>query len=242
LDLIDKEIETANNFEQILSSLRHELANSTQALRMTLTVLQDNYDRLDDIKRKSYVKRGLDILTRQDNFIAAMQSYSDFEARETRKIHFIQFWESLVAKISGRVKGKNIELVCNTYTEPCWILADEVALCKVMTNIVDNAVEELENQKHPEIGLTASRKNGHLIIQVKDNGKGISQKNLTKMFIPFYTTKSDRMGMGLPIAYKLITQMRGKITVNCPEIGGTELDVWIKTAANPADTTKTPQE
>jgi len=233
LNKTDREGEVVKNLEQIFSSLRHELANSTHALKITLTVLQDNYDRFDDIKRKHYVKRGLDILTRQENFIAAMKSYSDFDASENLETHFLQFWESFLTKVSGRVKGENIKLTRNNNMEPCRVLADESALLKAMTNILDNAVEGLENQKSPEIELKTSRTNGHLLIQVRDNGTGISRENLEKIFIPFFTTKPGKMGMGLPIAHKLITKMNGEINVQRLPEGGTEVNVWIKTAENP---------
>jgi len=233
LNKTDRDRAIVKNLEQIFSSFGHELANSTHALKITLTVLQDNYDRLDDIKRKHYVKRGLDILARQENFIAAMKSYSDFDVLENLEIHFLQFWESFLTKISGRVKSENIKLTRNNNMEPCRVLADESALHKALTNILDNAVEGLENQKNPEIELKTSRTNGHLLIQVRDNGMGISRENPEKIFIPFFTTKPGKMGMGLPIAHKLITKMDGKINVQRLREGGTEVNVWIKTAENP---------
>jgi len=233
LNKTDRDREIVKNLEQIFSSLRHELANSTHALNINLTVLQDNYDRLDDIKRKHYVKRGLDILARQEIFIAAMESYSDFDVLENLEIHFLQFWESFLTKISGRVKSENIKLTRNNNIEPCRVLADESALHNALTNILDNAVEGLENQKNPEIELKTSRTNGHLLIQVRDNGMGISRENLEKIFIPFFTTKPGKMGMGLPIAHKLITKMDGEIKVQPLPEGGTEVNVWIKTAENP---------
>lgn len=233
LNKTDRDREIVKNLEQIFSSLRHELANSTHALKINLTVLQDNYDRFDDIKKKHYVKRGLDILARQENFIAAMESYSDFDVLENLEIHFLQFWESFLTKISGRVKSENIKLTRNNNIEPCRVLADESALHKALTNILDNAVEGIKNQKDPEIELKTSRTNGHLLIQVRDNGTGISRENLAKIFIPLFTTKPEKMGMGLPIAHKLITKMDGEINVQGIPEGGTEVNVWIKTAENP---------
>ena len=62
---------------------------------------------------------------------------------------------------------------------------------------------------------------------------GVSEVNLEKIFIPFFTTKPGKMGMGLPIAHKLITKMDGGINVKHLFEGGTEVNVWIKTAENP---------
>ena len=124
LDRNNRNREIVKDLEQIFSSLKHELANSTHALKITLTVLQDNYDRLDDIKRKHYVKRGLDILARQEDFIAALKSYSAYDVLENLEFNFLQFWESFLNEISGRVKKENIQLSCNNDVEPCRILAD----------------------------------------------------------------------------------------------------------------------
>jgi signal transduction histidine kinase len=59
------------NLEQILSTLRHEVGNSVNSLKITLDVLRENYDRFDDEKRKDYLNRGSDLIARQVKLIEA---------------------------------------------------------------------------------------------------------------------------------------------------------------------------
>jgi signal transduction histidine kinase len=53
---------------------------------------------------------------------------------------------------------------------------------------------------------------------------------MSRIFIPLFTTRPDKMGMGLPIARKLLLKMEGRIEVESPFGDGTEVRVWLRTA------------
>jgi C4-dicarboxylate-specific signal transduction histidine kinase len=84
--------------------------------------------------------------------------------------------------------------------------------------------------KYPEIELDVSRVDDDLMIKIKDNGCGIRKKDLPKVFLPLYTTKQGRRGMGLPIVLKLLSTMGGRIEIASLSEGGTEVRVWLRTA------------
>ncbi len=61
-----------------------------------------------------------------------------------------------------------------------------------------------------------------VVVQVSDTGRGISPENLSKIFEPYFTTKSTGTGLGLAIAHNIVEAMGGKITVESdPEAGTT---------------------
>jgi len=230
LDQAASNLELIENLEQILSTLRHELGNPVNSLKITLDVLQENYDVFDDDKKKDYLKRVLKLLARQERLVEAMKSYSRFNAKEQEEIPFIRFWEHFLNMTSKRLKDRNIKFIHNLDLKHCLIKANNMALNRVMTNLLDNAMEAVEKVSNPEIGLIASRNNGFVIVAIKDNGPGIRKNDLTRIFIPLYTTKPDKMGMGLPIARKLLSKMDGRIEMKNPFGKGTEVRVWLRTA------------
>lgn len=223
------DMELINNIEVILSTLRHELGNSINSLKITLDVLHENFGLFDDGKKKYYLKKGLNLVARQQKLIEAMKSYSRFNVKAQKEIPFLPFWEQFISMASNQLKDGNIKLIYQLEIGPCLIMVDDIALNKVMTSILDNAIEAVEDVDDPKIELKALMTNHSVMILVKDNGSGINKNDIPKMFIPLFTTKPGMMGMGLPIARKLLLKMEGRIEIKSLSGKGTEVRVWLKT-------------
>jgi two-component system sensor kinase FixL len=67
---------------------------------------------------------------------------------------------------------------------------------------------------------------------MKDNGPGIKKNDMSKIFIPLFTTKPGKLGMGLPIARKLSLEMEGHMEIESVFGKGTEARLWLKTMGN----------
>ena len=107
---------------------------------------------------------------------------------------------------------------------------------RVILNLINNAfyaVNEKKRQKQdgyePTVTLTTVKDNGKIGIKVKDNGNGISQKVLDKIFQPFFTTKptGQGTGLGLSLAYDIIKAHGGDIRVETKEGEGSEFIVQL---------------
>jgi signal transduction histidine kinase len=68
--------------------------------------------------------------------------------------------------------------------------------------------------------VSAARENGSILIEVRDNGPGISPGDLQKIFIPFFTTKAKGHGIGLALTHRIITQHGGTLTAANSQDGG----------------------
>jgi len=86
-------------------------------------------------------------------------------------------------------------------------------------------VEGLEN---PRIELSVTSEAERIRVGVKDNGCGIKQKDMSKIFVPLFTTKPKRKGLGLSIALKLMTQMGGRLEIGPLAEGGTVATIWLQ--------------
>jgi len=226
----ESEKELMENLEQMLSVMRHELGNRVNSLKITLDVLQENYDRFDDVKKIEYLKRASALLARQEKLVGAMKSYSRFRSNMREEISFLHFWEHFLTLVSGRLKEGNVSVNHNMDVKPCLIKADKMALEKALTNILDNSIEALEDINDPEIVLTARHENGSVMILIKDNGPGIRENDITKILVPLYTGKPGKMGMGLPIARRLLVEMDARLEIKSLINEGTEVRVWVESA------------
>jgi len=99
-------------------------------------------------------------------------------------------------------------------------MADEQKLEQVFLNIMLNAIEAMATQKNKSGMLTVCTrgidKNNLPLVEVSfvDNGPGIPEKDLDKIFTPFFTTKMRGSGLGLSVAQRIVNEHRGLIMVN----------------------------
>lgn len=222
--------DSVENLEMILSVLRHQLGNSVSAIKVTLDVLKENFDKFDDQKKKVYLERGAELIKRQHRMVKAMKSYALFNAKDKQDIAFDAYWELLIGLAADRLAHTNIKLTTQNNVARGQIRVNQMALTKAMEIIIDNAIDALSLAEAPEIYITASTIDDSIVIDMSDNGYGIKMDDIPKIFIPLYTTKPDSMGMGLPIARKLLMEMDGRIEIKSRSGDGTQAKVWIGTA------------
>jgi two-component system NtrC family sensor kinase len=103
---------------------------------------------------------------------------------------------------------------------------------QVLTNIEKNAIEAMSEEKGV-LSITLNGSENEIEFIIKDNGTGISEENLDKIFTPFFTTKpvGKGTGLGLPLIYGIVKMHRGQIAVesnNNPEKGATGTTFKIK--------------
>jgi len=139
-----------------------------------------------------------------------------------------------VEMISPRLFKAGIRFVFNDTGGLLKIWADPQQLGQVLVNLFFNAVESMPNGGKLTVGI-AVRPNAmaddpvndpappdNVIITVSDTGQGIQPEHLSKIFLPFFTTKSKKgMGLGLSICKSIVEAHHGKISVDSIPGGGT---------------------
>ena len=95
------------------------------------------------------------------------------------------------------------------------IRGDRVQLQQVILNLILNAIEAMNNvgrdSRELDISTTKEANSEHVMVAVRDTGPGLKPENLNRIFEPFYTTKSDGMGMGLSICRYIIEEHGGRL-------------------------------
>jgi signal transduction histidine kinase len=99
------------------------------------------------------------------------------------------------------------------------ICADSMMIQQVLINLIKNAMEAVREKEEKTIMLSADSRNEKVIIRVRDNGKGIADEDLEKVFIPFYTTKKKGSGIGLSLSKQIMRLHRGSILFQSDDSG-----------------------
>ncbi|MCK4768667.1 MAG: PAS domain S-box protein, partial [Desulfobacula sp.] len=166
--------------------------------------------------------------------VSDLLSFSRKGSSELSIIDINKVVDGVVKFLSNHSDFRNIEMSLNPYTgDRLNILGNEQELGQVIVNLLINACHAVDEKGNIDI-TTQKTEQDNILIMVKDNGKGIGKKNLSRIFDPFFTTKpvGQGTGLGLSVGYGIIKRHQGDIRVKSSEGKGT-----LFTISLPADRT-----
>ncbi|MFA5352798.1 MAG: HAMP domain-containing sensor histidine kinase [Thermodesulfovibrionales bacterium] len=109
--------------------------------------------------------------------------------------------------------------------EPIKASVDSFQLERALVNLVTNAIEA--SQKEQTVAVTVTSEKEYVMIAIKDDGAGMDRETANNIFIPFFTTKGEGTGLGMPIAKKIIEGHNGKIYIYSRPGEGTEAKIVL---------------
>ena len=119
----------------------------------------------------------------------------------------------LITESGRKIKGNISVSVAGDLST---INGDEERLKQVLINLLDNA---LDSGKGSRVNVSANKEGSKCILEIRDEGSGIKSEYFDKVLQPFFTTKKNGIGLGLPIAEKIIREHKGTLTINKQDIG-----------------------
>src|SRR5436189_2058307 len=131
--------------------------------------------------------------------------------------------EESLSVTSDRINLKKINVKKDFPSTPVFIKADKAKLAIAFTNIIINAIEAMDTNGSLTTSVTASGNNYE--VSIKDNGPGIPQDYVSKLFDPFFTLKKNGMGLGLTASYSIIQSHNAKISMQSQVNKGTEFTI-----------------
>lgn len=230
-EIEQKEIEA---WHKLIRILTHEIMNSVtpiSSLTETMqTMLQDDEGKqkqVNDITDEAISDILFSLKTiqkRSDRLLSFIDDYRKFsrvpkpdpETIELKEL-FDEVHKLMQAKLDKHKIHFSVDLAPNA--THAWI--DRTLIEQVLINLTTNSIHALDERPNREIRLSSYQKNNYLIIEVADTGKGIPEKELNDIFIPFFSTKKEGSGVGLSLSKQIISLHGGKITVQSVPDKGT---------------------
>ncbi len=147
----------------------------------------------------------------------------------------------LIIRKSLKEKGwefKNISFEYNALTKDCFSKASSIELRRILSNIINNSIEACSIDNH-WIKISLFNDSRFNVIVIQDNGHGIKDSSLSKIFEEGYSTRKENSGLGLSHAKKYIDYLGGKIKVESTLNIGTTITIKLKRVKKPSYFTST---
>ncbi|MBN2521250.1 MAG: GHKL domain-containing protein [Bacteroidales bacterium] len=232
--LEDQETEA---WQKLIRVLTHEIMNSITPIASLSSTLDISLKNMINPDRKE-LKNPVNIETVKE----IQEALQTINKRSTGLLHFVDTYRNLtripkpnfkIIKVKSifrnisllfedELKQKNIKLQIKIEPDEIEFSIDEQLLEQVLINLIQNAMQALDNRSNPEIELKAFyNRRGRITIQVIDNGQGILKDVIDKIFIPFFTTKPKGSGIGLSLSRQIMKLHGGTITATSEPDKGT---------------------
>lgn len=236
LESIVQEVNLMENTGYLFSCLRHEIGNPLNAVKTTLGVLRDNFEQYSEQMVRESLERSLSDIGRIESLLRTMKSYNLFEHPSSSLVDLEEVVHDLTRLLRDQFRAKNIASSVQLGAGARDVWADPRAIHQVLLNILINAMDALDGCPNPAVELeTKPGEEGFVLLEVRDNGRGMTKEQQKNLFRPFYTSKPGGSGLGLAIVRRMLAKMGGSIQIKSQRNAGTSVLIMLPVNRETAD-------
>ena len=222
-----KEKEAWVNLMKVIS---HELLNSITPIRSICQNLQDLVDQ-DSLSAEDLedVKNSVETMLRRSDhlqkFVEGYRKLAMLPSPKKEKTELQYLIDNCIQIMNPLFVEQQINIV-NTISFKYWINVDAHQMEQVLINLLTNSIHALKNSNEKQIIISAEAKENRTFIRVIDTGTGVEKEIENKIFLPFFTTRTEGAGIGLTLS-KNIVEAHGGYIANKNENGKTVFEICL---------------
>ena len=204
---------------QLAAGAAHEIRNPLTSIKSAIQYIKDD---IREPRKQKIIESVLQEVDRINVILSGLLSFSRQNNPVKREFDLAAMIEQTIDLIKNTRIKKQIQFTTACFAPSIPIIADCDQIKQALVNVILNAIDAIDDNGEIEVNVSPAKTEGELFytITVSDNGRGICEDDLEKLFDPFYTTKEEGTGLGLSISYGIIRRHRGMIDiVNRPEGG-----------------------
>lgn len=204
---------------EVSAGIAHEFRNPMGVIAGYAKLLLKSLDETDS--RREIVQSILKEIAEMNDIMEDLLKFSGPEPIQKTAIDLTKSIRDVIGSM-----GDAFYMIDFSFSGNADIKGDETLLKQAIKNIIQNALDA-GDKVWVDIEKVSSADKKGVVVSVKDNGRGISEKDLDKIFMPFYTTKNGGSGIGLALAQKIIAGHGGNINVQSKEGYGSTFSVFL---------------
>ncbi len=232
-----RKLDEENLWRKFTEGIAHEIRNPLVSIRTFTQLFMDKY-KDKEFRENFYRIMGGDV-KKLNGLVDKLEKYAEPLLLNLQSDDLNSIADEVLVDFKDELVRQNIPVHRNYSSNVPRIVVDRDQLAEAFSHIIRNSIEAM-----PEGGtLTLStkiKKEGaeEVVIEFSDTGRGIPLKNMEKLFSPFFSVRLKGLGLGLPIAQKIIETHEGRIEVDSTVGKGTSFKVFLPVSLSPEKSKK----
>ena len=214
-------------WENVARKLAHEIKNPLTPIQLIIDRFNSKFSNLFNESDKSDFNENLKIVNKQikqiENLINEFSDFARMPKPILKKHDIVKLIKENILLMNEI--DTSVVIKIKSYKEPLNINCDSEQFNRIFINLFKNSIESINEKflKNPDfskkIDIDILNKDDYIQIIIKDNGIGFSSKNFNELLKPYYTTKKNGTGLGLPIVNKIINDHNGTLKLIEKKLG-----------------------
>lgn len=218
----EMEVKELESWIKLIRVLTHEIMNSVAPITSLSETILEYFTGLNGAMPSEKVInntiKGLEVINERGagliSFVENYRKLTHIPPPEKKPVSLEQLLDNTITLINTLPPGNNIPITHEVAPPDLQVLADKKQISQVLINLVKNSEEAVKDMPGGTIKIRASLNDaGRVKITVADNGPGIPEELMDKIFIPFFTAKESGTGIGLSLSRQIMLMHGGSLKV-----------------------------
>lgn len=212
IELSAKQLATSEREEawaEMAKQIAHEIKNPLTPMKLKIQFLQSKIKAGEKDLNQLTLNVADTLIEQINNLDNIAGSFADFSRLHTPEIREYE-WSKIIQNIIYTFDNADSPIFFTSTIKSAWIKCDQNQMTSCLNNLIKNAIQA-RSDKPIKIDISLMENKLNYILEIKDNGVGISNEYIDKIFTPKFTTKSSGTGLGLAITKKIVESFDGKI-------------------------------
>jgi len=221
-------------WREMARQVAHEIKNPLTPMKLSLQYLQKAIDSNSGNVHELARSVARTLVEQIDHLSQIAGEFSQFANIGNPRNETFDLVETLNLVTHLHGAEEKVQIHWNGPADRIWIQADKTHINRLFTNLLQNAIQAVPPERIPEIYVDASVQEGRVLVTVQDNGSGIPEAMIPRIFTPNFTTKTSGTGLGLAMCKGIVEQNHGRIWFETTEGSGTCFFVELPVTQAPA--------
>lgn len=216
----------AQAWQKILRVMTHEIMNSVGPITSLADTIKSRLPKSNGLPEAiadqlNDVELGLDTISKRGQgllrFAEIYRNFNKISQPQLSRFQVLELFEAIYQLMEPSLERKHVEMDIVLKETRLPLEADRNLIEQVLINLVINAIDAAKDCEDPLVTLSGYRSDGHIVLEVADNGAGIPEEMIERIFVPFFSTKERGSGIGLSLSRQIMLLHKGNIQVRSTE-------------------------